>query len=76
LWLWNFFNGYIGFADRQYHRDEGPQENWRFLGLMSFSDPIQENAVTAIEKCRLAGVKVNYLYDRFTTEITNLCRLF
>ncbi|CAF4159291.1 unnamed protein product, partial [Rotaria magnacalcarata] len=29
----------LGFADRQYHRDEGPQENWRFLGLMSFSDP-------------------------------------
>jgi magnesium-transporting ATPase (P-type) len=49
-----------GFADRQYDREEGPQENWRFLGLMSFSDPIQENAVTAIEKCRLAGVKVNY----------------
>ena len=48
-----------GFADRQYHRDEGPQESWRFLGLMSFSDPIQENAVTAIEKCRLAGVKVS-----------------
>jgi hypothetical protein len=54
----------IGFADRQYHRDEGPQENWRFLGLMSFSDPIQENAVTAIEKCRLAGVKVNHLSDK------------
>ena len=49
-----------GFADRQYHRDEGPQESWRFLGLMSFSDPIQENAVTAIEKCRLAGVKVSH----------------
>ncbi|CAF0938261.1 unnamed protein product [Adineta steineri] len=48
----------LGFADRQYHRDDGPQETWRFLGLMSFSDPIQENAVTAIEKCRLAGVKV------------------
>ncbi|CAF1033355.1 unnamed protein product [Rotaria sp. Silwood1] len=48
----------LGFADRQYHRDDGPQENWRFLGLMSFSDPIQEKAVTAIEKCRLAGVKV------------------
>lgn len=48
----------LGFADRQYHRDDGPQENWRFLGLMSFSDPIQENTVTAIEKCRLAGVKV------------------
>ena len=48
----------LGFADRQYHRDEGVQETWRFLGLMSFSDPIQENAVTAIEKCRLAGVKV------------------
>ncbi|CAF1597765.1 unnamed protein product, partial [Adineta ricciae] len=48
----------LGFAERQYHRDDGPQENWRFLGLMSFSDPIQENAVTAIEKCRLAGVKV------------------
>ncbi|CAF3600146.1 unnamed protein product [Rotaria socialis] len=48
----------LGFADRQYHRDEGPQENWRFLGLMSFSDPIRENAPTAIEKCRLAGVKV------------------
>ncbi len=51
----------IGFADRQYHRDDGPQENWRFLGLMSFSDLIQENAVTAIEKCRLAGVKVSHL---------------
>lgn len=25
---------------------------------MSFSDPIRENAATAIEKCRLAGVKV------------------
>ncbi|CAF1577370.1 unnamed protein product [Rotaria sp. Silwood1] len=49
----------LGFADRQYHRDDGPQENWRFLGLMSFSDPIQEDAVTtAIRKCRLAGVKV------------------
>jgi magnesium-transporting ATPase (P-type) len=48
-----------GFADRQYHRDEGAQESWRFLGLMSFSDPIQDNAVTAIEKCRLAGVKVS-----------------
>ncbi|CAF3808447.1 unnamed protein product [Rotaria sordida] len=48
----------LGFADRQYHRDDGPQENWRFLGLMSFSDPIQENTVKAIEKCRLADVKV------------------
>ncbi len=48
----------IGFADRQYHREDGPQENWRFLGLMSFSDPIRPNAETAIEKCRLAGVKV------------------
>ncbi|CAF1027630.1 unnamed protein product [Rotaria sordida] len=47
----------LGFADRQYHRDDGPQENWRFLGLMSFSDPIQENTVKAIEKCRLADVK-------------------
>jgi magnesium-transporting ATPase (P-type) len=28
---------------------------------MSFSDPIKENAVTAIEKCRLAGVKVSDL---------------
>ena len=51
----------VGFADRQYHRKEDPQENWRFLGLMSFSDPFQENAVTAIEKCRLAGVKVIHL---------------
>lgn len=48
----------LGFADRQYHRDDGPTENWRFLGLMSFSDPIQKNASSAIEKCRLAGVKV------------------
>lgn len=49
---------FLGFADRQYHREDGIQEGWRFLGLMSFSDPVQENAVTAIEKCRLAGVKV------------------
>ena len=25
---------------------------------MSFSDPVQENALKAIEKCRFAGVKV------------------
>lgn len=49
----------IGFADRQYHREDGAQENWRFLGLMSFSDPMQENAMTAIEKCHLAGVRVS-----------------
>jgi len=60
LFLYEFRIFNIGFADRQYHRDDGPRENWRFLGLMSFSDPIQENAVTAIEKCRLAGVKVNH----------------
>ena len=54
-----FASACSGFADRQYHRDEGPQESWRFLGLMSFSDPIQDIAVTAIEKCRLAGVKVS-----------------
>lgn len=49
----------LGFADRQYHREDGVQENWRFLGLMSFSDPMQENAMTAIEKCHLAGVRVS-----------------
>ena len=32
---------------------------------MSFSDPIQENAVTAIEKCRLAGVKVKFEFGAF-----------
>ncbi|CAF0722465.1 unnamed protein product [Didymodactylos carnosus] len=48
----------LGFADRQYDRGEENQEIWRFLGLISFSDPIQDNAITAIKKCRLAGVKV------------------
>ncbi|CAF0737223.1 unnamed protein product [Didymodactylos carnosus] len=48
----------LGFADRQYNRGDENQETWRFLGLISLSDPIQENVITAIEKCRLAGVKV------------------
>jgi hypothetical protein len=67
---------FLGFADRQYHRDEGPQETWRFLGLLSFSDPIQENAVTAIEKCRLAGVKVNNFEIKFDKKTKNFYRLF
>lgn len=59
----NLLNKHLGFADRQYHRDDTTQEGWRFLGLMSFSDPLRDNAVTAVEKCRLAGVRVRSVFD-------------
>lgn len=43
---------------------------------MSFSDPMQENAVTAIEKCHLAGVRVNHCdIEDFRDETVSL-RLF
>lgn len=59
----------IGFCDKQmdsfqeYHKIEFndpqiPKQGYRFLGLISFIDPPRATVPSAVQECRMAGIKV------------------
>jgi magnesium-transporting ATPase (P-type) len=51
-----------------------PQHNLCFLGMVAITDPIRDDTITAIQKCKAAGIKIFMITGDHPSTATAIAR--